>query len=873
MKLLFKILKIITASIVALTIILFISSLAMQNKVAGIILKSLNDKLLTKYEFESVRLSFLRNFPKASLDLKDVLVHSSPGFDTSCFIGINTDTLLSAKSVTMDFKITDIIKGIYNIERIGIKEGRLNLFTDTAGLVNYEITATDETVPEEDKFTINLEKINLSGLNAIYNNRATRLLIEGYAESGQLKSRISGNDIDFSADGTLLIDKFQLYNFSMTNTVEADVDINLNSTSKGIFFNKSNIDIDNLNFELSGFISTDNVLDLALTGKNIDISGIKNYIPDKHRDKISAYDPVGILNINGRFTGPVTRTANPLIEINFMLEKGNVTYKNSAIKLHNLSFKGFYTNGPEMVPETSYLAISNFEVGLGSAIYTGSLKLSDFTSLYGSLNLAGKIFPSEIKEFFNLKDVSTAGGVADFDIRMAGKIPRKSKYTISDFFSFNPEGNLDFKSLSIGFQNDKVMFSNVTGYFQISNSAVARDLKFTCKDQEFELDCKFKRFNEWLSGKPVTLQVSADITCDRFVPESFFPKSAASDASSAGNKRAPSLPEDLIIDLNFQINDLIYKNFLAEDIIGNVSYQPLIFNFKTLKLNSLDGVISGNGFIAQNTDKSFIGKGNFDLDRININKTFTSFHNFGQNFIKAENLDGILSGSLSLLIPMDSLLKPVKKSITAEGKYTLVKGALIEFEPIKELSSFISLSELSNIHFEELQNDFFIRSNYLYIPQMEVKSSAADLSVSGKHDFDNNYEYHIKILLSEMLSKKIKKPRPNTTEFGAIKDDGLGRTSLLLKIRNQGEDLKVSYDIAAAGNQIKNDIKSERQSLKNILNEEYGWFRNDSSVSEKPARKSPRFKVTWDEIDTAKIKEDQPAEQKENLLKNLLKKK
>ena len=85
---------------------------------------------------------------------------------------------------------------------------------------------------------------------------------------------------------------------------------------------------------------------------------------------------------------------------------------------------------------------------------------------------------------------------------------------------------------------------------------------------------------------------------------------------------------------------------------------------------------------------------------------------------------------------------------------------------------------------------------------MEVKSSAADLSVSGKHDFENNYEYHVKILLSELLSRKVRKPRPNTTEFGAVQDDGLGRTSLLLKIGNAGDDVKVSDDVKAVGTQI-----------------------------------------------------------------------
>ena len=246
-------------------------------------------------------------------------------------------------------------------------------------------------------------------------------------------------------------------------------------------------------------------------------------------------------------------------------------------------------------------------------------------------------------------------------------------------------------------------------------------------------------------------------------------------------------------------------------------------------MKALKGTISGNGFILQNNNKSVLSKGIFNVTNADVNMAFTSFQNFGQNFLKAENIAGSLSGSFSLLLPLDSLLNPQINSLTAEGKYMLVNGALINFDPVKELSSFIELSELENIHFEKMENDFFIRNNYVYIPQMEVRSSAVDLSVNGKHSFDNDYEYHVKVLLSEILSRKRKKNKTKVTEFGEVQDDGLGRTSMLLKIVYKGEDVKVSYDMKAAASEVKNNFKSERKTLKTILNQEYGWYKNDTA--------------------------------------------
>jgi len=869
MKLLFRFLKIFAAIIITITVALFTASFLLQDKVAGMILKSLNKDIQTKFEFESSHLSFLRKFPKASLDLKNVLVHSSPGFDAASFGKTNTDTLLFAKSVIAEFSITDIIHGIYNIDRIGVKQGRLNIFTDTAGLINYEISADTGQV-SNDILTINLDRINASDIVVTYNDLAKKLVIKGLVDDGRMKSKISGNDIDFTAVSDMRIDNFTLYGFTISRSIEASIDVALYSSPKGILFSKGILVIDNIDFGLSGFISKDDILDLSLSGKNIDISGIKKYLPEKYNEKIAAYNPSGILNLSSTIKGPITRTLNPLIKINFDLSKGHVSYLNSALNINALSFKGYFTNGAKRNPGTSAVTLNDMTGTLGSAQYSGSLSLADFHSPNGSLQLKGKLIPSELKEFFDLRDISTSKGSVDFVLSIMGKVPVVEKFSVLDFLALDPIADLSFNSFGIGVHNDKIMVDNVTGNLFVSDTVTAKDLKFSYHNQDFKLNGTFINLTGWLTGKPVILAAEAVLTAKNIRPELLFP--SLSDTSSS--KTAYLLPRDIILDLDFAFDNFEYKTFSAEKIKGSMSYKPGIFNFKAFKLNTMEGAVSGNGFILQNKDKSFLGRGSFDIESVDINKAFKVFHNFGQDFIKAENLAGKISGNTSVLVPADSLLKPAIKSISAEGKFTMENGALVNFEPIQELSSFIEISELKDIHFQKLENDFFIRNNFVYIPQMDVKSSAADLAVSGKHSFNDDYEYHVRILLSEMLSKKIRKPKPNTTEFGAVTDDGLGRTSMLLKIVNKGENAKVSYDIKAAGSQIKNDIKTERKTLKTILNQEYGWFKKDTAATPRQTTSAPRFKVAWGDSDTAKVEEEEkPAESKDSPIKNLFRKK
>ncbi len=847
MKLVRKIFRLALILVIATTILLFSASLLMQDKVADIILKSLNNSISTKFSYRSLKLSFLRRFPKASLELRDVYVHSSENFNKTSFTGINTDTLFQASNVSVEFRLTDIIGGDYNIESISSRNGRLNLYADSTGGVNWDISEKSRETGKN-VVTIDLQKIIVHNIKASYNNCGIKLLISGNINNGRLKSRIHGDNIDFTSLADIDINIFSLDDTYISGTLNADLDLKLQSNKDGVVFKEGTLSSDGYDFGISGSVMDGNILDLNITGNNIDISKIRNFLPEKLLLKIKDYDPSGILIAACQIKGPMNRTSNPHVEMNYTLKRGRIHYKDSPVAIKDLSFEGSLSNGSKNNYETSSFQLNKVRLKLGSSEYTGSFSLSGFTHPVTSLSIKGRVFPGELKEFFNIKNLSSAEGSADIDLSLTTGFWPKETIKTADIVTLKPQADIVFNSLNIGFRDDKLLFNNINGEVIFSDRIRANNLDLVFRGQKIKINGQFENLPEWLSGMPVKMTAIANVSADRLIPETFWGSSTTETAQI--RKKPVKLPGDIILDINFHIGSLDYKTFSSSDISGVLTYKPRLFTFKSVNLKALNGSVSGSGFIVQDISKSLITRGNFIIHDIDINKAFTTFHNFGQNFIKAENLAGTLSGSLSLMLPLDSLLTPQIHLLTAEGKYTIVKGALLNFDPIKKLSSFIELSELENIHFEQLQNDFFIKNYSLYMPQMDVKSSAADLSINGNHDFDNNYEYHVKVLLSEILSKKRKKKKSLATEFGLVEDDGLGRTSLLLKVENKGEDIKVGYDLKAAGNEIKKNIKTERQNLKSILNQEYGWYKTDTTVKAKPVEKKTKFRIKWDDTDT-----------------------
>jgi hypothetical protein len=837
-----KILKIFIILILSLLIVLFSASLILKDRVAGMILSSLNENLSTRVDVGSFRLSFLRRFPKASVQMKNVVVHSTKGFDNASIPGNKGDTLLKAKFVTADFSITDIVKGNYNIDRITARDGKANLFCSASGKINYEVTYKSSTKGSGD-IAINLERINLTNINVYYNDLSDNVMLLGIVKSGRLKTKIYGDNIDFNTDAEIKVRKLQAQDFTISNDIEGKLDMTLMSSEKGIVFKKGSMKIRDYNLGISGMVDPGKSIDLIVTAHNFDISDIVFYLPKKLQGQVSQYKPEGNIAVNCMIKGPLTTSSSPHIEINWLLKKGRIAYGKSDLSINDLSFSGSYSNGSGNSTATGVVSLSNIKARLGSAEYAGSFSMTGFDTPHVYLDIKGKIIPSELKDFFALTDLEPVGGSAEMNVKIDAILNHKANYSIQDIIDLKPQAQFIFHNLTAGSVRKNLIIENIEGALSTGESINAENLQFIYKGQKIKISGAFVNLPEWIAGNPVRLRANASLEFRMFNPETFL--SPQSDDLSSKHK-AFLLPDDLDLDITFKIDSLKYKTFSSADFTGSLSYKPGLLTFNSFKMRSLRGVISGNGFLVQNNSKSFNSKGTFNVSRVDINKAFTSFNNFGQTFIKAENLKGLLSGSVSMILPLDSLLKPAIKSISAEGSFALEKGALVNFDPIKELSSFIELSELENISFDRMENDFFIRNNYFYIPQMDVKSSAANLSINGKHDFDNNYEYHIKMLLSEILSKKRKKNNTNVTEFGVVEDDGLGRTSLLLKVEGAGEVVKVGYDVKAAGSTLKNNIKKERQTLKTILNEEYGWYKGDSSAVKKPEAKKQRFRIQWD---------------------------
>ena len=98
-------------------------------------------------------------------------------------------------------------------------------------------------------------------------------------------------------------------------------------------------------------------------------------------------------------------------------------------------------------------------------------------------------------------------------------------------------------------------------------------------------------------------------------------------------------------------------------------------------------------------------------------------------------------------------------------------GRLVNYSPMQSLSSYLKVDDLTDIRFATLHNQIDIANQVIYIPSMQIKSSALDLQLMGTHTFKNGLDYHFTIALADLLASKFKKRNKgydNQAEFGPV---------------------------------------------------------------------------------------------------------
>jgi hypothetical protein len=815
-----------------------------QDEVRELVIEEINKHVNTEIRIKDISFSILRKFPRASVEFRDVLIIVPEDYRRNVDGRIDSDTLLFAQNLFLQFNLRDIFNRRYRVTNVIARNGALFPAVNEEGQENYHFWKSSDSGAEE--FEFDLQNVRLSGFRFRYNNHLKGMFLDSDLKRIEMKGNFTQSS--YSLSGMLQGDGLHIIHpdFNYDNDQDFSIRTRLNVNKNLVSIEQGTIDLSGIRLTASGEYESENgSIKMDFSGENLDIAAFVELLPKNTRRELDKFRFDGKFDFNAVLGGNFSKTQSPLITSTFVTRKGSVQRKDTGMRLRDISLRGQYTNERQ-----SSIVINSFSCVFGKGKITGSAGISNLSRPRINFDVKASFLLEELAGFYQPSNILQMAGSVRTEMKGRGSLEKFTLPGLRELNSMELDGYLEISDGLLQIFEGKHTASAVNGELYFGRRIRTPGLSFNLGIDHFLIKGEIDNGLPWLLGDDITMSISGDLYSKNLTIDNYLEEASPGKPVTDGGSEKLLFPGKLELSLDFQVENLDFRKFNSSGFKGRLSYKPYMLTIHNVDFASMEGNVSGNGVIIQRINGDFIVRSQLQLQNVDMQDMFLTFNNFGQSFIHGEHLKGRLSGNLGFISEWDRNLKLKSEQIVADSKVEIKSGELIDFGPLLGLARYIDVAELRHIRFSTLHNEIFVRNNVVTIPQMDINSSAINISGSGTHNFDGRFDYRLRVNLSDVLFGRAARTRPDNTKYGIVEDDGLGRTSLYLLVSGTSDDYNVTYDHRAVRDVIRNNIATERNVLRQLFHDEFGLFRSDTTLRENRnagSSPAPARRVTWDE--------------------------
>lgn len=815
---------------------------------------ALNEQLNAPVAVSGMDLTLIARFPMASMNLHDVLIHEVRSD------GVQPDTLLYAKELYLEFSLWGLFRGNYTLQRIHGDQARLYPGMDSKGAFNYVIWKTDSTSAAAD---IALEQVSVKQLELRFRDVRSGLEISGHSDHMALKGLFNATHNDLTLNGDLHL----IHWLKGTETILADTraDLKLAMTfggDDGVFSITSGEVVSNgvplaLTLDLRPGPKGD-VLDMRANGMGLDLGKTLGLIPQSMLPQLDAYAIKGTVDLAIRYQGPL-EGAGPSLSLGAKVNNGNLKERRSGSVFSNVGGELAMELSPAGVP--SMLHINDFSARSGNGSIRGNWRSDGLTNALVKADLQADLALADLLRFAGIDTLEQVEGRLSLDARIEGRVRDVADLRAADLRPLRMAGNATLKGATLKMKGMRHRVEALDARFELEgNNATVHDLKATLQGANISLQGQLLNLMPYLLFDDQGLTIQATGSADRIDLAALL-QDADSDPKKNDADYALSLPANIALDLKARVEELVFREFSATAINGNIKLQDRVLRVAPVTFNTAGGAVLGSIALDNRGSGPFPLAVDATVQDIDITELFREFGDFGQDFIGHRHLSGRTQAKITLRVPLSPALVLDMDRLTCTLDIAVDKGALKGHKPLiavadylkdnKMVAPFVNIPELrkrlSDIRFERIENRLEIHDGAVHIPTMEVRSSALDLELNGTHWFDDRIDHHLNFRLSDLF----RIGKPINDEFGPIADDGTGMR-VFLHMFGTASDPQFGNDGAMAAARRKQQFQREKQELKSVLREGFGIGKGKDPVTTTApnAGTKPTIQVQWGDEDT-----------------------
>jgi hypothetical protein len=813
-----------------------------EDEVKEAVISELNKNLSAEVRVspENIDLTFIKTFPDCAIEFREI----------TCMEAVKSkkrDTLFFTESLQLKFSISDLWDKTYTIKKISVSKGFAHFKINSKGMPNYTIwkESPAKSANASEALAFSLELIELQNMRVLYRNLQYKQRIAAEIKTVSFSGSFREQHYTMQSKGDLMISELMsddvVYVSNRPLVYESKLEVNGNE----YHFSNSRFVLSKLEATAQGKFVYSNKLEqlsLSFEGNELNIQSVLSLLPMKYRSRMNDYESSGKFFVSGsvKYNGHFSSF------VKFGIKQSEVTYMPLKTTLTRLN-----TNGYLMISsDSTYLELSDFSAALMGDKVNMKLQLHRFNDPYMHLEAKGTMNLANLNKFWPIDTLAALRGMFNFETSVSANISELRRNTFRSEAAVDLKA--DVKQLMFRFKGSDDSTTIHSCEISSHNREVeVKHLEITRRKSDIAINGKITGAFNYLMDPLSALSISGSVKSKTLFLEDFIFSSPS--ASITAGKQELQLPENLHLYADAAIETFSFGKFSATQVSGNIELKNRKLFAENISLVTMKGTAMVDVLMdvsGQNAEVSVHGK----LNDINVNQLFTQLNNFNQQTLVDKNIDGVLTATVDFNGTWNKFLEPDLNSMTAITDLKIVQGKLISFKPLESLSKFVDIQDLKSIRFSDMSSHVEIRKGVINIPKTSIRNSALNIDVWGTHTFNNEIDYHIQLLISELLSKK---RRQSEDEFGPVQNDPENRRSAFVLMTGTVDNPVIKYDRSGLKQKIREDIKQEKQNLKQILKEEFGLFKKDSIKTKEIKKSDQSFKLETESNPKKKKNEDE----------------
>lgn len=746
-----KTMKIAGITLGVILLLLLILPFAFQGKLAKLVKEEGNKMLNAQFDFRTLNISLLRNFPSASVSLEDFWLKGTGPFEN--------DTLIQAGELTAAVNLFSLFgDGGYDISRIIVKDTRVHAIVLEDGRPNWDVmkpspdaeTPEDETTQET--FRINLQKLSVDNLSVVYDDRQGGV----FADLSRLEADCSG---DFGSDRTVVDLKMETPSLTCRTggipllnkvSLEADMDVDADLAGGKFTLRENMLRLNAIQLNLDGWLAQTKQgmdMDLRLNTNEVGFKELLSLIPAIYAKDFQDLKTDGKVTLNAFARGSMEgNTKVPQFEVNLDVKDAMFRYPSLPAGVEKINISALVRNAGGPLDATE-ISVAPFDFVLaGNPFSLNATVKTPVSDPDFHLTARGKLDLGKVKEVYPLDDMQL-NGLVQADLELGGRLSMVEK---EQYEQMQAKGSLRLNQMKLVLKDmppvdiQQSVFTFSPRYLQLSETTVNIGKNDLTLDSRFENYLGYALKGSTLKG---TLNVSSNhLNLNDFMSADTTAAVAEVPADTAA-MGVIRVPENIDFQMQAAFRELLFDKMTLTDGKGTLLVRNGTVDMRNLSFNTMGGSVTMNGAYAAPQKKQPELNAAFDMRNISFAQAYQDLGLVQQLAPIFAGLKGNFSGNLQIDTPLDATMSPVMSAVQGKGALSTKDLSLSGVKFIDQVADIVKKPSLKEIKVKDLNIDFEIKDGRVTTKPFDLKLGDYNMNLSGSTGLDQTIDYTGKITM------------------------------------------------------------------------------------------------------------------------------